>query len=204
MNPFLEHRRRYDDAIKYRCVEKSTLFPDTIRDDVRSRYFDAAGISPTAFARYWSSSVGQRQAGNGDAQAIAENFRYMFTKARKPYRTGRFNTGDFPALYTAKEQETAKKERFHYVAGATKRFEFAVYSVKISGEIADLRPLATTRLPIDDDHNPCRLVATQVRHDVDGVAWFSLRNIGGACCAFFRCTGVTAGSVEETGTVSPA
>ena len=196
MNP-LEHVREYSNAPKYRCVARELLYPDRAGEKIFERYFAKANISREAFERYRRGYTNHSNNSN-EVAVIENNFRYLFERSRPPFRAARFNAETYPALYTAKDIETAKAERKYYVDPLWK-FEYAVYSVYVTAHTADLRPWEDCgELTFDGDHRSCQALADSIRHSVDGVSWYSLRGAG-SCCAFFSCDGVAAGQVEEEG-----
>jgi hypothetical protein len=194
------YRRDYSGARKFRCVDRATMFIETVEESV-GRQFENAGISRERFGKYWSLLTRSRPNRSSPQIAITENFGYWFTHTTSLYRPGRFNTDKFPALYTAKETQTAICERLHYAIGATKDFEYVVYSIYVTGDAIDLRPLEDAgKFHIEEDHLPCQNAADVIRHLSKGVVWFSFRKKGGACCAFFSCDEVKAGEIVEEGT----
>lgn len=205
MTNWLAFRKSYEGTLKFRCVDRATIFVEVIKNDVKQRYFEKAGISARSFDKYWKSKLRPSSLSVSDEQAIKDNFRYLFYRAVPPYRPGRFNRSNFAALYTAKDQATARAERAHYVAGATRDFDYVIYSIYVSAEIADLRPLIDAgQFVIEKDtHLNCQNVADQVRNQVSGVAWYSARREDGHCCAFFRCDEIYPGRIEEEGTIVP-
>lgn len=203
IDPLL-HQKSYTDATKYRCVDRATLYPDITREAAQLAYFSGPLFGDgTAFKLYWKSRrgpVGQAK----DERAISDNLNYWFSKAFPPYSAGRFNTAAFPALYTAKEIETAQEERFHYLKASTKPFDWAVYSILVTSHVADLRPQAADgSFVIEEDHVPCRTIAETLRTKVGGVAWPSKRFAGGSCCAMFSVDGVKPGVLAAVGTQAP-
>lgn len=193
----------HDESRKLRCVARHLIYIDEKQDDAKLRYAQRANISGSSFARYWrmkSKLVATRE----DRQRITANFRYLWDHGRAPYREGRFNREDYPALYTARDTSTAKAERFHYIDEGSKDFDYVVYSMSAEAKVADLRPHEDVgRLAMTDDHRPCRSIADKVRHLRDGIAWYSVRLKGGACCVFFTCDAMEALQIEEEGTHSP-
>ena len=201
MTDFLQSPRIYKEAEKFRCVARATVFPESIKEQVRLRYF--AHLSMPAFEKYWRSKVGHMATVVETGESLTRNFCYLFKEAAPPYVEGRFNTENFPVLYTAKNPETARTERFHYV-DADAPFDFVIYSVSANGKVADLRPFEERgELVIGEDHGPCREIAAKLLGRCSGVAWNSVRLEGGACCAFFSCDEVKAGVVVEEGTFEP-
>jgi hypothetical protein len=190
----------YAGVEKFRCVAKATVSSIEIRDDIRTRYFSAAGISDAEFEDFWKGYE-RAHPDLSDVAAIEKNFKYMFGRPPdEKFRPGRFNTADFPALYTAKEIETAKAERLHYVSGGGGDFAYVVYSVFVTENVVDLRPReADGRVRLTDDHKPCQELAVEAKRRIGGIAWRSLRQIGGSCCAFFGIAGVAAGAIVELG-----
>lgn len=194
---FLAHKRQYQHAVKYRCVARWTIFPNNAKELVRRRYFDSVGISNAVFEKYWKSRRKIEREVEDAKSSITRNFEFLFKEMIPPYRPGRFNRESYAALYTSRDVETAKEERFHHVPRETTRFEYIVYSLSVSGEVADLRPLHDSgAFVVGPDHAECQEVADQIRMHVGGVAWYSVRKVGGACCAFFSCDGVIARRLE--------
>lgn len=203
MIDFLLHKREYAGALKFRCVDRATLDLDTIKDSVRKRYFADVGISDASFERFWRTKAHASSGGIATISAIENNYSYLFRSA-PPYRPGRFNTDKFAALYTAKEIETSKVERFHYLSGRTRDFEYVVYSVEVTAVAVDLRPFVFgATLSLDADHTQCQDIASNINGRVDGVAWPSVRARGGSCCAFFSISGVRPKQIEEEGVEKP-
>jgi hypothetical protein len=192
---YSDFTKPYKEAVKFRCVARATVFQDEIKEEVRRKYW--SNLPTAAFERYWKARVPSPQV--DPQQAISSNFRYMFDDRDPPYAPGRFNTEAFPALYTAKSADTARAERFHY-AMPSKPFEYVIYSVLVTGEVVDLRPLQDARtLELSNDHANCRAIAEDIHDRFAGVAWFSVRE-DGSCCAFFTCDGIVADAIEEEGT----
>ena len=194
MTDYLNSTKLYEDALKFRCVARGTVFQDELKEEVRLKYWSK--LPRAVFERYWKSRVPPPQV---DAkQAIMRNYRYLFEDRDPPYAPGRFNTEAFPALYTAKTPETARAERFHY-ATQSKPFAFVVYSVQVTGVVCDLRPFQdASELQLSNDHANCRSIAEDIHEGCAGVAWYSVREEG-SCCAFFRCDCVSPNGIQDEG-----
>lgn len=194
MTDYLSSKREYTDAPKFRCVARATVFPDERREGIRRKYMP--DMADRKFDRFWRTKVGVRSA--SEQEAIRRNFNYLFDSKVPPFSPGRFNTESYPALYTAKSSETAKAERLHY-AEAQKPFEYVVYTLTVSTKpVVDLRPFEEREeLVIEAAHTDCRKIADSLHTRCSGIAWYSVRDPGGACCAFFSSAGVQPGEIVE-------
>lgn len=189
---YLSSTKPYENAVKFRCVARATMYPGEVKEKVRKKYM--ANMPQAVFERYWKTRVAE--AARNEADAVTRNFRYLFDSRVPPYAEGRFNTDAFPALYTAKSIETAKAERFHY-ATPGRPFPYVVYSIFANGDVVDLRPFQDAReLELSNDHTNCRTIAKQVHGRCSGVAWYSVREEG-SCCVFYTCDGITPRNIEE-------
>lgn len=108
----------------------------------------------------------------------------------------RFSDGIYGVFYAAKDLDTAIAEtRYHRErfmrATAQPRMEFdmRVYLVNLEGELHDLRGQSTTQPLIYDTDNyaPAQRLGSSLRETgSNGIAYDSVRRIGGECAAVFR------------------
>lgn len=198
MNEYLQSQRDYDAAEKFRCVARATIFPESIKDQIRKKYFPS--MPPRVFEKYWRSRTGPALSEAESAAAIAKNIKYLFTEKIPPFGPGRFNDEHFAALYTAKTPAIAQTERLHYADG-DKPFDYVIYSLRASGNVADIRPLQEAKeIELTDNHEHCRLIAAEIRDHCAGVAWYSVRHKGGSCCAFFSVDSINPGVIVREAT----
>ncbi|WP_425053508.1 RES family NAD+ phosphorylase [Psychromarinibacter sp. S121] len=191
---------------KSRCVAEVIFDADVAEQHIRAQFPTSI---PKAFVdRYISAHRQDFQV--TDQARIASNIRWTFDKVEEGESVDpqRFNGADEGAVYTAKEEETAKAERFHYLSSATKPFGYVLFSLEASTQMMDIRTFVdqenTCKLT-DDNHKECREFASSVRksHDVNGLISPSVRNPGGSCCTFFSLEGLSPGEVLERGEYKP-
>lgn len=197
-----EPKRLLDGREKTRCVAAGIFFPDRAIKNATQKYLNKAGISALVARRFWENRSSRTNSAS-ETELIRSNVSYLFDGHRTVFSPGRFNTEDFPVLYTAKEAETAKSERFYYVAERDQPFEYVVFSLYASGCMVDLRSykdgqgVDLSQLPHDD----CQAVAKRIREDdgmsCQGVISQSARHSGGSCCNFFEIEGLEPGSIIE-------
>ncbi|WP_299775833.1 RES family NAD+ phosphorylase [uncultured Tateyamaria sp.] len=198
--------RELEDRPKSRCVAEVIFDSDVAEQHIRAQF--PKSIPKAIVDRYIAAHRQDYQV--TDHARIASNIRWTFDKVDEgeTVTPNRFNGIDEGALYTAKEEETAKAERFHYLSGATKPFGYVLFSLDASTPMMDIRtPLdqENTCKLTDDNHEECRVFASSVRksHSVNGLISPSVRNPGGSCCTFFSLDGLSPGEVLERGEYQP-
>ncbi|NVK20848.1 MAG: RES family NAD+ phosphorylase [Methylocystaceae bacterium] len=199
--------RNLDRRFKARCVGAGVFFPKLATERAEEKYLKKAGITSGVSQVYWSGRL--RVAIDADIRdLIHSNISYWFSGEHDLYSPGRYNGDDFPVLYTAKEIETAKNERFFHLREKDKPFDYVVFSVSASGNMIDIRGMTTLGgVPLEDaPYNECQKIAREIIEDTlidcEGIISFSARNSGGSCCNFFRIEEVLPGEIIEDGTLS--
>jgi hypothetical protein len=109
---------------------------------------------------------------------------------------GRFGDGSYGVLYAALDEPTAAAEaayhraRFLRATGTPKELAaFQVLTLKLTGDLEDLRPLRGAELydPDPGRYGAAQRLGAQIRaQGGDGVVYASLRRLGGECVAGFR------------------
>lgn len=199
--------KNLQDRTKARCVAAGVFFPNIIRESATDKYFQKARIPSQVSKYFWDKRISKIDEEESDL--IRRNISYLFDGNVTVFSPGRFNTDEYGVLYTAKEAETAKKERFHYVSGRDKPFEYVVFSLSASGCLIDLRNYVDeqgrdlSQLP----HSDCQDVAKQYRIEQNrpcvGIISLSARNPGGSCCTFFEIDQIEPGQILEHQQLEP-
>lgn len=114
----------------------------------------------------------------------------------------RFSDGAYGVFYAARERATAVAETRHHHARflaatceAPQHLPMRLYHVAIDARLHDLRPVAAVDAAV---HNPDSYAASQAlgrglhASDSAGVAYRSVRRLGGQCCGLFRPRGASA------------
>lgn len=201
-----EWSRELEERPKSRCVAEIIFYADTAEKHIRKQF--PSSIPKALVDRYINAHRHDFQV--SDVARIASNIRWTFDKVAEGVgiTANRFNNVDEAALYTAKESETAKAERFHYLSDATKPFGYVVFSLEASSDMMDIRTPVNQENSChltDDNHDDCRVFASKVRSldGVNGLISPSMRNPGGSCCTFFSLKGIKPGEVLERGEHDP-
>jgi hypothetical protein len=117
-----------------------------------------------------------------------------------PYRTiapQRFNDASFPALYTAKEPQTATEE---LRSGTGTGHEYVIFLVWFTGDALDLRPAVTSghmKWPLS--YPDCQAAALSARGKSPGLASPSAQRPTGSCCTIFFRKNVEPGPIFDRG-----
>ncbi|NDV00491.1 RES family NAD+ phosphorylase [Pseudoroseicyclus tamaricis] len=134
----------------------------------------------------------RRSYANSDRDRIIRNVSWGFDKVAlgQTVGEGRFNSKHEAALYTARDAQTAMKERLHYVKEGSKPFDYVVFAIFASAKMVDIRKGSGNSLclVVADNHQECQRFASDVREKYamsTGIIPDSVRDPGGACCTFF-------------------
>lgn len=194
--------RFLNDQFKARCVAAAIFFPDRMKEQAQNKYLSRAGISSRVGNVYLKNRSGK----TGElsiSELIRRNIDYLFDGKKDVFTPGRFNDKDFAVLYTAKEVETAKAERFYHLAQKDKPFAYVVFSIFASGCLIDLRnSISKLGNPLhQSSYDECAEVAREIIKDpqieCDGLISQSARNKGGSCCNFFGVEKIDTGDLLE-------
>lgn len=195
----------YDRQLKFRCVARY-YFDDRYRYQREQRSLQVLGLSPDEIYDELGAPPMKRPAPDEIAASITYTFQ---DRSKGDYSSGRFNTDEFPALYTAGDSATAFGERhYHWVKDlsvSNPDAGFVIYTVRFTGQLRDIRAaIAAEALPFPDaDYFSCQAVGEAALDDgLDGVVAPSKRVSSGSCCAVFRKGAVEPVDVVEVGTFS--
>lgn len=196
MEEFDEIRKTYSKTKKHRCVFEEHFDPEGKMRKMYERHFKPVGVDWLVFKTYWLKVTGEYL-----SNPIVDSVNWVFEN-KDEYNPGRFNTSKFPALYTAKEIETAISEKQHYLpVGHKREIQFVVFSVYFSGILVDIRQAERDgTFVIAEAHEACQEIGDRIwRRGYDGIAAPSLRKFNGNCCAIYNRRTVRSGDVVERG-----
>jgi hypothetical protein len=190
--------------VKHRCVD-STYFEAS---RVRKAYVDllvAKGLSIAQANLFLRAHRAYLFISDSVNESIGRNIAWCFD--RHSFFPQRYNTDFFGAYYTAKEVETSEKEfEFHYrKAMPTSAVTYTVFSVEVTGNMADLRSVSELNAAIIDpiDYTLCQGLADRLRAYCDGLAVPSIRHRTGNCCPIFSRATLTPGELIKEGDLTP-
>ena len=108
----------------------------------------------------------------------------------------RFSDGSYGVLYAARDVHTAVAETTHHrerfmraTAQSRMELDMRVYAIDLDGDLHDLRgrQAGFPEVCEPDDYAAARLLARTLRDGgSNGIAYDSLRSVGGECAAVFR------------------
>lgn len=172
----------YANREKYRCV-LAILFDPSLGYQAQRDELKLLGLTDAEI----DAQLGAPPAPMNSTDKILRAIDYTFDVSRRGrYAPLRFNTKDFPALYTAGSQQTAHVERrFHWSPAEDNRDSY--FTVLYSGTARDLRQeIAQDGLTFPDSYTDCQGLAIEaIGATTTGIVAPSKRDIGGNCCALF-------------------
>jgi RES domain-containing protein len=179
----------YHEQLKYRCVSRF-YFDNRYRYAREREDLERQGRSIDEIY----DEIGAPPPKKPSVDQIIESIAYTFQRREKgEYTPARFNTDDYPAIYTASNSQTAFGERrHHWVKGlSTSNPEagYVIYTVRFTGSLRDVRAAVAAGAVsfLDEDYWPCQAIADQARDDgLAGVVAPSKRVPSGNCCAVFK------------------
>lgn len=198
-----EFLRKLNERPKAQCVAAEVFNTDRGIDRVRNQF--PPSIPARKIGAFLASK--RRSFPTSDVERVLRNIRWTFQAvgSGSTVPPGRFNKANEAALYTAKESETAKAERFTYIGDITKPFDYIVFETNATGTMLDIRDDAAAfyHVKVEEHNHPdCQQFASNLRTErgISGIISQSVWNQGGSCCTFFTLSGISPSTVKEIGT----
>ncbi|MBZ9772590.1 RES family NAD+ phosphorylase [Mesorhizobium sp. CO1-1-8] len=183
-------KKRYAGREKFRCVLTILFDPMAGYQAQRDRLSRFGLTEPEIEAQ-----VGDSPSPMSPVAKIARALLYTFDPSRRgSYVPLRFNTKEFPALYTAGSKGTAHIERRHHWK-PTEHNRVSYFTVRYTGEARDLREeIALDALVFPDSYPDCQELAVEaIANSTTGIVAPSKRDPHGSCCALFKAAAVEPG-----------